>query len=214
MGKGIYIFDYDGTLFDTLTADAYAFDKTLKYFSLPPISVSRMTELIGYTIEDIAAKCLDTTKETIITEFSSIFTDYEVEAVFETGKLYEHIPELLEKLYKMDFLMEICSYGNGQYLGANIKKFNLNKYFHHINTADSNSTKAQVIGEIFRKHDADFGVMIGDRHIDIDSGKANNFITIGVTYGFGENEVQSADYIANSPLELESVLLAINKENS
>jgi len=214
MGKGIYVFDYDGTLFDTLTAEIYAFEKTFEHFSLPIISVSDMADLIGYTIEDIAAKCLKTDDEHLISEFCTIFTDFEIHAVFETGKLYEHIPELLERLHNMGLMMEICSHGNSQYLSSNTEKFNLDKYFHRINSSDGRETKAQVLKRIFEEHNADYGVMIGDRRIDIDSGKANNFITIGIAYGFGETEVQHADYIANNTLELESILLSINEEKS
>jgi phosphoglycolate phosphatase len=214
MGKGIYIFDYDGTLFDTLTADAFAFNETLKFFSLPPLSEEEMTDLIGYTVEDIARRCLDTSSEGLIAEFSDIFTDFEVEATLKHGKLYDGIPFLLEKLYGDGFIMEICSYGNKRYLDANILKFNLNRYFYQINTADSNMTKSQLLKHSFEKHNASFGVMIGDRKIDIDSGKANEFITVGASYGFGKGEIGEADYIAECPHQLLDILQSIRKEHS
>ncbi len=214
MGKGIYVFDYDGTLFDTMTVEVYAFNKTCEYFSQPFLSNSEIAKLIGYTIEDIAFMCLETKDEKIIFEFTEIFTDYEIEATLKQGKLFSKVQALLDTLSNQNFIMEICTHGNNRYLEAHNEKFNLDKYFCKINTTDTYNTKTQALRDIYDRHDADFGVMTGDRKVDIDSGIINNYITVGAAYGFGKDEIKHADYIANNAEELEKILLKINKNNS
>ena len=211
MKKGIFVFDYDGTLFDTMTADAAAFEQTLMHFGLPPMSVQTMTSLIGLTDKDIASECLGRASQDQINEFSRFFTQVEVAATYETGRLYAGVPELLEILRAKGFEMEICSNGNQAYLEANRIKFGLDRYFNRIHTADNGKSKIQMLAEINQYYRADYGVMIGDRSIDISAGKANGFITIGVQYGFGGDEVLAADYIASQPSDLNKILIDISR---
>ena len=52
--------------------------------------------------------------------------------------------------------------------------------------------------------------MIGDRHFDIEGGKANGIVTVGVEYGFakaGELKEAKADYVIKTVEELHGFLL-------
>jgi phosphoglycolate phosphatase len=54
------------------------------------------------------------------------------------------------------------------------------------------------------------GVMVGDRHHDVDAGKAHGLTTVGVTWGAGsasELREAGADHVVTSPAELVEVLL-------
>lgn len=53
-------------------------------------------------------------------------------------------------------------------------------------------------------------VMVGDRHHDVDAGRAHGLRTVGVTWGIGDRaelEEAGADVIVDSPAELAGVLL-------
>lgn len=62
-----------------------------------------------------------------------------------------------------------------------------------------------------RVDDITKAVMIGDRHHDIDGGKANKLATIGVLYGFGsleEFKECGADYVAETPVDILRIINA------
>jgi len=52
------------------------------------------------------------------------------------------------------------------------------------------------------------GVFVGDTQFDLDLGKKNDLITIGVTWGFSTREEFSADYIIDDPRELLQIILS------
>lgn len=59
---------------------------------------------------------------------------------------------------------------------------------------------------------SDAVVMIGDRHHDVEAGKANGAVTVGVTWGIGpreELEEAGADHIVDDPAELPELLRRI-----
>jgi phosphoglycolate phosphatase len=56
------------------------------------------------------------------------------------------------------------------------------------------------------------GVMVGDRHHDVDAGRAHGLHTIGVTWGIGsaaELGEAGADHVVDAPSQLEELLLAV-----
>jgi phosphoglycolate phosphatase-like HAD superfamily hydrolase len=76
------------------------------------------------------------------------------------------------------------------------------------------SAKADVVREALRRaevKDVTKAIMIGDRHHDINGGKANSLATIGVLYGFGSLEELNecgADFIAETPAQILEILNA------
>ena len=56
----------------------------------------------------------------------------------------------------------------------------------------------------------DNAIMIGDRKYDVEGAKSFDLPTVGVLYGYGGREelcTAGAEYIAESPEELEKILL-------
>ncbi|MBW9169940.1 hypothetical protein K2F43_01825 [Clostridium estertheticum] len=51
--------------------------------------------------------------------------------------------------------------------------------------------------------------MVGDRTSDIEAASHNWGISIGVTYGFGKDEVLLANYVANNLQEVEKIIMDI-----
>jgi phosphoglycolate phosphatase len=53
----------------------------------------------------------------------------------------------------------------------------------------------------------EIGVMVGDRHHDVDAGRAHGLTTIGVLWGMGDaEELSSADHVVSTPDELVELL--------
>ena len=66
-------------------------------------------------------------------------------------------------------------------------------------------TKTVTLGRAIAK--LDVGVMVGDRHHDVDAGRAHGLMTVGVLWGMGDAvELAGADHVVATPDELLDVL--------
>ena len=210
--KGTYnmydylLFDLDGTLTDPAegitNSVIYALKKwgieveersELYCFIGPPLSAS-FKKYYGFSESD-ALKCVDYYRE--------YFRDC---GIFE-NKVYDGIPELLEKLKKSGKILILATSKPEVFAKQILDHFDLTQYFDFIAGAsmdESRNKKADVIRyalEMAKVTDLSRAVMIGDREQDITGAKLNSLDSLGVLYGYGDREEHlsaGATYIADA----------------
>ena len=142
---------------------------------------------------------------------------------FKTIGLYENeifdgIRELLEHLQKEGFLLAIASSKPTVFVEQICEHFEIKQYFHHIVGSfldGRRSEKEEVIEEAvkeFGEENLDEIIMVGDRKFDIIGAHQKGLKAIGVTFGYGgEKELKAAkaDYIVNTVVELEKMLIML-----
>ena len=208
------LFDLDGTLTDSapgiINSVKYALskfgmhetdDNKLRKFLGPPLILS-FAELYGFSKEK-SQKAVEYYREYFVPH-----------GIFE-NEVYSGIPKLLQKL-KADGKTLIIATSKPETFAVQIAEhFEIDSYFDLIagsNLDNTRSKKAQVIeyaletlGILDRAH----AVMIGDREHDIKGAKKTGLRSIGVLYGYaspGELENAGADFTANSPEELYTII--------
>jgi phosphoglycolate phosphatase len=66
-------------------------------------------------------------------------------------------------------------------------------------------TKTETLARALTR--VDIGVMVGDRHHDVDAGRAHGLTTVGVLWGMGDaDELAQADHVVATPDELVELL--------
>lgn len=208
------LFDLDGTLTDAAPGitnsvkyalSKFGIDETddnkLRKFLGPPL-ISSFMEFYGFSKEK-AQKAVEYYREYFVPH-----------GIFE-NEVYSGIPKLLQKL-KADGKTLIIATSKPETFAVQIAEhFEIDSYFDLIagsNWDNTRSKKAQVIeyalktlGILDRAH----AVMIGDREHDIKGAKKTGLRSIGVLYGYaspGELENAGADFTANSPEELYTII--------
>lgn len=208
------LFDLDGTLTDAAPGitnsvkyalSKFGIDETddnkLRKFLGPPL-ISSFMEFYGFSKEK-AQKAVEYYREYFVPH-----------GIFE-NEVYSGIPKLLQKL-KADGKTLIIATSKPETFAIQIAEhFEIDSYFDLIagsNLDNTRSKKAQVIeyaletlGILDRAH----AVMIGDREQDIKGAKKTGLRSIGVLYGYaspGELENAGADFTANSPEELYTII--------
>lgn len=208
------LFDLDGTLTDAAPGitnsvkyalSKFGIDETddnkLRKFWGPPL-ISSFMEFYGFSKEK-AQKAVEYYREYFVPH-----------GIFE-NEVYSGIPKLLQKL-KADGKTLIIATSKPETFAVQIAEhFEIDSYFDLIagsNLDNTRSKKAQVIeyaletlGILDRAH----AVMIGDREHDIKGAKKTGLRSIGVLYGYaspGELENAGADFTANSPEELYTII--------
>lgn len=214
-GLKYIFFDLDGTLTNPAEGITNSVAYALEYYG---ISVSNKTQLykfigppLAQSFTDFYGFSPDKAKEAV-EKYREYFADI---GIFE-NKVYEHIPEVLEKLKNAGFSLAMATSKPEVFAKRIADKFELTKYFDFIGGSlldNSRTDKGEVIEYVLRslKADREKTIMIGDRSHDILGAKKCSVKSFGVLYGFGsldELKTAGADYIAETPKELEALLLS------
>ena len=204
------LFDLDGTVVDSglgvTNSVIYALKKwgievenreKLYVFLGPPL-VDSFSEHYGFSHED-SLKCVEYYREY-----------YDVKGIFE-NTVYDGIVDVLIKAREMGKKLIIATSKPEEYAKRILDHLGLSKRFDLIAGAtmdESRNEKAGVIRYALKTYgitDTSKIVMIGDRKYDVLGAAENNIETIGVLYGFGDEEELTragAKYIAPTPADI------------
>lgn len=209
------IFDFDGTICKTgegiiksakYALEAFGYevpedDSELEFFIGPPLLVT-FQERFGADPQ---------TALELVKKYRERYTN---QGVYES-ELYEDIKGLLEALKNDDIKIGIASSKPQKYIETLLEKFGVIKYFDSVCgvsfTADCES-KASIITRCLAELNTppDSAIMVGDKNYDIAGAKANNLLSVGVLWGYGnkfEFIEAGADFIAEKPQDIEAVAL-------
>lgn len=205
------VFDYDGTLHDSLKIYAPAFRSCCKmiakdgYIIKEDYSDDEIKRWIGMDVKTM----WDTFMPDLPNEYKlkySAFIGSEMLSLIKEGKaaLYDGAEELLSKLKANGHKLIFLSNCKRSYMEAHINYFKLDKFFDGFYCTEDYdfSTKYEIFKNIKSAYSGNF-IIVGDRDSDMKVAEKHLIKAIGCTYGYGsKNELKTADYLANSPKEI------------
>lgn len=210
------LFDLDGTLTDPYEGiskciiyalDNMGFEKHEDYkkFIGPPLT---------YSFQNFCKMTRDQSLEAV-----KIYRErFSTTGLFE-NKVYEGIPDMLEALKKLKVALAVATSKPTCFSTRILDKFDLTKYFDIVVGSELNGErieKDKVIAECLRQLNVpsqmlDEVYMVGDRKFDILGAKQNGIKSIGVEYGYAQDDELKqcgADVIVKTVDELKDFLLA------
>lgn len=214
-GLKYIFFDLDGTLTNPAEGITNSVAYALKYYGISVLDKTPLYKFIGpplaQSFTDFYGFSPDKAKEAV-EKYREYFADI---GIFE-NMVYEYIPEVLEKLKNAGFSLAMATSKPEVFAKRIADKFELTKYFDFIGGSlldNSRTDKGEVIEYVLTslKADREKTIMVGDRSHDIIGAKKCSVKSLGVLYGFGsldELKNAGADYIAETPKELETLLLS------
>ncbi len=202
----LIIFDMDGTLFKTESVDVKAFNDALVQVGQAPKSREEILSHVGKPFDQLCTDILGSDDEKLRKEFVEHVSKNEAKEIDALGELYDGVDEMLNHLKNQMYTLCICTNGNREYVERISTKFNFNEVFSDILFSKKDRTKAQAVLELKNKYKAETFVVVGDRIHDFDAAKQHGGISIGVSYGYGGEEVREADYAADSVAEVQSII--------
>ncbi|MCB2356347.1 HAD family hydrolase [Clostridium estertheticum] len=205
----LVIFDLDGTLFRTETVDIKAINDALVKNGYEMKSDDEILNLIGLTLRDVCGVLINRVDEDSINQFARDIIAFEQPYIREYGELYDGVLNCLNTLKEKGYTLCICSNGNKEYVLGIYEKFAFFNIFDDICYSSDGISKTQAVGMLKSKYKAEKFIMVGDRTSDIEAASHNGGISIGVTYGFGKDEVSLANYVANNLQEVEKLVTDI-----
>lgn len=206
-----YIFDFDGTLGDSMACSIVATQQAFKAFGLDIPTEQDITYYMGIPIEISFLKMSQRTLseeevEQLLTLFRQKYKVYETQYL----KPFEHIAEVLRLLVEADKTLFVVSSKKTEVLIRNLESIGLYQYI--TEAIGSDKVKAYKpnpdgILTTVNKYDLELGqsVYIGDAIFDIQMAKAAGVDSIAVTWGSHSKEDLSNEhpsYIIEDPTEL------------
>ena len=200
------LFDLDGTLTDPGEGITKSVEYALKKFDIITQDRRELYKFIGPPLKDSFMKYYGFSEEKAeqaIAYYREYFRDI---GIFE-NEVYGGVENMLRSLHADGKRLVLATSKPEEFAIRILDHFGLKKYFAVTAGASmdsSRSKKGDVIAyaiSLCENFNKDTAVMIGDREHDIIGAKENGLKSIGVLYGYGdENELKTAgaDYIAST----------------
>lgn len=207
----ILIFDYDGTLHDSIKIYAPAFRLAYEHLVSFGMAVQRnwsdneISHWLGFSSKDMWNEFMPDLPQEWKDRCSQMIGD-KMLCFIQEGKaeLYPHSLEVLQQLKTNGYRLIFLSNCKRNYMEAHIKQFKLDEYFSDFYCTESYNfiPKYEIFTFIKQKHSGDY-IVIGDRFQDMEIAKKYNLKSIGCKYGYGDlDELVNASIVINNIIEL------------
>jgi phosphoglycolate phosphatase len=205
----IIIFDFDGTLADTLKGILETINKMLEHFGFAKVAESAIYPLSGIPLKE-QLMLLINVDEQKAEEMAKFYRDIYGKIAPNTVKLFSGVEETLHKLKEMEMLLAIASSKKYASLKLLLDSLQISDYFCCVLGADS-VENAKPHPEILQRILSEYNIsnsealFVGDSIFDIQMGKSAGVRTCAVTYGAGTQEAllkETPDFMINDFHEL------------
>jgi len=201
--RDIVIFDLDGTLYSTHETVLPAFREMCERYGIPLTGESENFLMYTTTQSFLQKNAPDMTMEQCA-EFGKELKQREIAAVKERGRLFDGVREMLDSLRRDGVEMVICSMGTKDYIKAVLDRCGIAGYFKKVHHRVEGLIKAQVMKTLLAEVNPNQCVMAGDSITDITAARENGVPFIGVTYGYGAEDIQDADTLVHDVKSLQA----------
>jgi phosphoglycolate phosphatase len=209
--RGLVIFDLDGTLFQGAVATKLAVRRAFGQLGIDVPEDSQVQRYVGKPAANLHAWLRAYCSEEQAPKLLADVDRYELEYVTNGADLYPGAREALTQIRPRASQMAICTNGPQAYVDHVLDAHSLRRFFDRVRcrrVGDIN--KAAMVRELLGELDARPGIVVGDRHDDIEAAHANGLLAIAATYGYGsESELAAADAAAGSLAELPDLIRAL-----
>jgi phosphoglycolate phosphatase len=192
-GVNLIIFDTDGTILSTTRPVYEAIKKAFIRLKWPvTFSGSDIERFFGMTADELYkyitphGQSWEQARDTIRAEYNNSFREY--------AQTYPGVRETLELLRKRGYILALYSNASPSYFCTVVSTLEIKGYFDYTECIGENRlTKQELVGKIKRRFGNPVTAIVGDRHHDIEAAHETGSLSVGVQYGYGNEEPESAD---------------------
>ncbi|MBE6864676.1 MAG: HAD family hydrolase [Ruminococcus flavefaciens] len=215
------IFDYDGTVHESMLTYAPAFRDTMKWLSDngfiadKEYSDSEISHWLGFNSTDMWGQ-FHPELSPEIREKARAMLGENMAARVENGEggLYAGIEDALLSLKASGHTLIFLSNCRIHYMERHRRVFRLDRFFDSFFCCEEYGfiPKYEIFRRFSDRFEGDF-IVVGDRFHDIDTAVRNGLHSVGCGYGYGsEDELRCADIIVTSPAQIPDAVNALTRK--
>ncbi|MEK4912487.1 MULTISPECIES: HAD family hydrolase [Bacillus] len=196
-----FLFDLDGTLTDPKEGIINAVLYVLEKMGIEEVNISELDSFIGPPMQQSFADRYNM-NEIEVERAVFYFREYLKQSGLLENKVYDGIGALLHELKDAGNRLFVATSKPTVFAKQVIEHFQLTSFFEEIVGSNLDGTrikKEEIIAHILQTNEElqkEEMVMIGDRKHDVIGANSNGIASIGVLYGYGnENELSDAGAI-------------------
>ena len=211
----LVIFDLDGTLIDSRLDLVHSVNAALRHIGRPALPDGVIASYVGDGAPILIQRALggEQIDEAVIRKGLEFFLSYYREHKLDHTTVYAGIPEALAAIQNSangrPRKLAVLSNKPVHPSRAIVEALGLGKFFSQIYGGNSFPSK-KPDPEGARKLLEEYGVepqhaaIIGDSHVDVETGRNAGMVTVGVTYGFAPHTLgdKPPDVLVDHPQEL------------
>jgi len=187
----LLIFDFDGTLTDSIPPAIEAIQAMLAELKLPHKTAAEIHQYVGYGEIPLVSGAIGSSEPVLLQKARELYFRNYVENGLNRVPLYPHVQEVLE--YFGPKLKVIVSNKKDDFINIVLKNLGLTSTFKHVyggDTAPCLKPDPCTIIKVLKdyKIEPERALFIGDMTVDIETGRNAGIHTCAVTYGFDPKE--------------------------
>jgi len=209
----VIIFDFDGTIADTLNAIVSITNRLAAQFGHKPISPEELAQ-----IKNLSSRQIIKQSGISIFKFPLLVgkVKAELNSEIQTIKPFLEIKEALIELKGEVNRVGMISSNSKENIVAFLEMNDLQDLFDFIYTGATLFGKSKVIKELLKqeKFKPEESVYVGDETRDIEAARRSRTKVIAVSWGFNSKEVlaaQNPDFLVHQPSELVEIIKSLQQ---
>jgi phosphoglycolate phosphatase len=181
------VFDWDGTLMNSISKIVETMQSTASYLGLPVPDFDQAKNVIGISLLPSLKQLFNIQDDKIATQIIDTYKKHFKEHAQTSSPLFNGAIELLEKLKQQGYILAVATGKGRQGLEHNWHHSNTKHFFSASRTADDAQSKPspdmlqQILCEL--NLSADQVLMVGDTTYDLAMAEAIDIDRIGVSFG-------------------------------
>jgi phosphoglycolate phosphatase len=203
--KPVLIFDFDGTLVDSLTVLVEVFNRLPFRFGLPKTALKEMRDSGGTGLKSFI---MHYPKWKMIVLFGVMKMGFSRR--FKEILLYPGIKQVLSELHEEGYTLGLLSNNSTSIVMKVLRHHGVYRYFNFTHCLAGAGSKSKILGRILREHDISLKncIYVGDEVDDIKAAHAAGMRCIAVSWGFNNwNDLEAAnpDWLIDDAANLRTI---------
>jgi len=183
---GLFIFDLDGTLVDTLEDITASVNFTLQKLGRPLVPLDKVREYVGDGVSMLLVRALGG-REELLDDAKGVYAVHHSRNLVVRSHLYPGVKETLEHFRSLP--MAVVTNKDREFSEPLLRDLGILPYFRMVIGADAGlplKPAPDAFLRILRETGVspELAVVVGDGTTDVIAGKAAGITTCAVTYGF------------------------------
>jgi phosphoglycolate phosphatase len=214
----LVIFDLDGTLIDSRLDLVHSVNAALRHIQRPELPPDVIASYVGDGAPILIQRALgpEATNEDLVRSGLQFFLSYYREHKLDHTTVYKGVKEALLAIQRgSNGLLRKMAVLTNKPVGpsrAIVEALGLGQFFAQVYGGNSFASKKpnpegarRLLEENGVRHDQT--VIVGDSHVDVETGRNSGLWTVGANYGFAPHtlEIQPPDVLVDTPEELAEV---------